>query len=124
MLLTWMLVIMLLGIGVFQLALALGAPLGEMAWGGQYKGKLPDRLRAASASSLLILCLFVIATLIKGGVIATGADTFFGYVYVGMIAYFVIGIIVNAVSRSKLERWWAPYSAMMAVLAIVLLIRS
>jgi hypothetical protein len=39
----------LLGVvGVFQLALAFGAPLGGAAFGGQHEGILPTRLRIIS----------------------------------------------------------------------------
>ena len=32
----------------FQLALGLGAPLGEMAMGGRYPGRLPVQMRVAA----------------------------------------------------------------------------
>ena len=38
-------------IGTFQVALAAGAPLGALAWGGSHPGVLPSELRAASAAS-------------------------------------------------------------------------
>ncbi|HET9880007.1 MAG TPA: hypothetical protein VFQ81_11990 [Candidatus Limnocylindria bacterium] len=41
--------VLLAVIAMFQLALAAGAPLGAMAWGGGHPGVLPPRLRVASA---------------------------------------------------------------------------
>ena len=35
--------------------------------------------------------------------------------------YFGIGIIMNAISRSKIERIWSLYSAVLCVLLIILL---
>ena len=36
-------------VAAFQVALAAGAPWGRAAWGGQHQGRLPARLRIASA---------------------------------------------------------------------------
>lgn len=50
----------LAGVAAFQVALALGAPLGRAAWGGAYT-VLPTGLRAGSAGSAVFL---TVATLI------------------------------------------------------------
>ena len=42
--------VLLGGLAVFQALLALGAPLGAFAWGGQHR-VLPTRLRVGSAVS-------------------------------------------------------------------------
>jgi hypothetical protein len=42
-------------VGLFQLALAFGAPMGEYAWGGSNSGKLPAKYRAASLLSAGLL---------------------------------------------------------------------
>ncbi len=42
-----------LGIAVFELALALGAPVGRAAWGGSYR-QLPAGLRIASAIAVAV----------------------------------------------------------------------
>jgi hypothetical protein len=41
-------VVLLAAVGVFQIALALGAPLGYAAWGGRHGGVLPGGWRVAS----------------------------------------------------------------------------
>lgn len=43
-------------LALFQIALALGAPLGRFAWGGQHR-VLPPRLRVGSAVSVLVYVL-------------------------------------------------------------------
>ncbi len=45
---------------LFQLALALGAPLGRAAWGGRHEGVLPTRLRAASAFAAIVVYPLII----------------------------------------------------------------
>jgi hypothetical protein len=43
-----------IGLAVFQLGLALGAPLGNAAWSGTIPGRLPVRLRVGSLAAALI----------------------------------------------------------------------
>lgn len=56
----------LAGIAAFQIALALGAPLGRAAWGGTY-ARLPVRLRIGSAVSAAFLSAAAIIVLGRGG---------------------------------------------------------
>jgi hypothetical protein len=53
-------------VAVFQLALALGAPLGKAAWGGLSEGVLPTRLRIASGLAAIVvyplIALYVFAS--------------------------------------------------------------
>lgn len=44
--------ILLFFITILYFLLALKAPLGYLAWGGKYKGVLPDNLRVQSALSI------------------------------------------------------------------------
>ena len=59
-------VVLLAVVAVFQSALALGAPLGRAAWGGQHEGVLPTRFRVASGVAGLVVypltILFVLAS--------------------------------------------------------------
>ena len=49
--------VLLAGLAVFQIALAAGAPLGHLAWGGKHR-VLPKGLRIASALSVGLYVLF------------------------------------------------------------------
>ena len=57
-----------LGIGAFQVALALGAPLGRAAWGGANR-IIPSRLRRASAVAAVVWLLAAVLILGRAGVI-------------------------------------------------------
>ena len=91
-------------IAVLQVALALGAPLGHFAWGGQHR-VLPARLRIGSLVSILIYAVIALLAwervraidLLPNGVAEVGMWVVF--------AYFVLGIFMNAISRSKPERF-------------------
>lgn len=97
--------VLLGALAAFQLALAAGAPLGALAWGGKHR-VLPRGLRMASAVSVLVYGLF--AAIIAGAV--SSLDRFGDYVPetpVGiwvLTAYFGLGVVANAISRSRPER--------------------
>ena len=104
-------------LAVFQLSLALGAPLGRFAWGGQHR-VLPVRLRIGSAVSILIYALIAVIAWDRVGAIDVFAEPFSEIAMWVIFAYFVIGILMNALSRSKPERYtMVPVSAVLAILS-------
>lgn len=98
--------IVILGLlSVFQIALALGAPLGQFAWGGKHKN-LPLNLRIGSIMSLFIYTGIAVCLLSKSGLypiipLGTLLDALVWIIF----AYFVLGIFMNAISRSKRESY-------------------
>jgi hypothetical protein len=109
-------VVLIAIVAVFQLALALGAPLGAAAWGGRNQGVLPTRLRIASGLVAIVvyplIALYVLASagLIDQDRLATGATGM--WVLTGL---FALGTVANLASRSRIERVWAPVSLVIAV---------
>lgn len=108
-------------IGLFQLALAAGAPLGQAAWGGTNPGVLPTRLRVASGVAgvfvypALVLLVLASADLVAGASVP-GAGELAMWLLTG---FFALGTVMNAVSRSTPERVWAPVSLVVAVCCAV-----
>lgn len=116
-------VVLLTVIWVFQVALAIGAPFGSAAWGGQNKGVLPTGLRIASgAAAVLVYPLIVVYVLAASGLIDVDwAPT--GSLGMWMLtAFFAVGAVVNLASRSKMERVWAPVSLVIAVCCAIIAI--
>lgn len=113
------LVLLLVGLALFQVLLALGAPLGEAAWGGKHKNVLPAKLRISSAFSALLVLFMLSVVLSSAGVVAIYPDVFETIVLWIMTVYFAIGIVMNAVSKSKIERLWSPYSAVLCILCFL-----
>ena len=105
---------------VFQITLALGAPLGRFAWGGQHR-VLPVRLRIGSVVSILIYALIAVLAWDRVRAIDVFPDV---VAQVGMwvvFAYFVLGILMNALSRSKPERFtMVPVTIVLAVLLFLI----
>ena len=111
------LTVILAALAIFQLALAFGAPLGRFAWGGQHR-ILPVRLRIGSAVSILVYALIDVIAWDRVGAIDVFPEPFSEVAMWVIFAYFVLGILMNAISRSKPERYvMAPVSLVLAVLS-------
>lgn len=103
-------------VGVFQLALALGAPLGKAAWGGRNEEVLPTRLRIASGLAAIVVYPFIAVYVLASADLlnlewlpigATGMWVLTGF--------FTLGTVANLASKSKIERVWAPVSLAIAI---------
>lgn len=116
------LLVMLAVLVFFQIALALGAPLGEAAWGGKHKNVLPKNLRIASLFSAVSLLFMLLVVLSAAGSLNVYPEEFTTVVLWVMTVYFALSTIMNAVSRSKIERVWAPYSAVLCILCLFILL--
>ncbi|GAA1470494.1 hypothetical protein [Microbacterium thalassium] len=104
-------------LAVFQIALIFGAPLGRFAWGGQHR-VLPARLRIGSAVSVVIYAFVAVVAWDCVGVVDVFGDAFSQIAMWVFFAYFALGIVMNAVSRSKPERYtMVPVSIVLAVLS-------
>ncbi|TFC55480.1 hypothetical protein E3O62_14060 [Cryobacterium sp. TMT2-15-1] len=107
-------------LAVFQAALIAGAPIGQFAWGGQDR-ILPTSKRIGSATSIALYAAFALLVLQHAGLIAVIAWPEFADIAIWVLAaYFVLGIIMNGISRSVPERWtMAPLCAVLAVLTVL-----
>ena len=103
----------------FQVALALGAPLGQHVLGGRTPGPLSMRLRVASTVAAAILVGLAVVVLARAGVIgwpteAAGVLAPACWVIAGYMALNTLG---NLKSTSRLER--TVFAAVTAILAIL-----
>lgn len=101
---TFTALLILAALTIFQFLLVTGAPLGKFAWGGSYK-ILPKKLRIASTLSIIIYV--VIAALIASRVNLLSVVRDASILTIGMwvlFVYFLSGVVLNAISRSKYER--------------------
>jgi hypothetical protein len=108
------------GIAGFRVALALGAPLGNAAWGGKHR-VLPPNLRVGSAVAAAIWLVGAAIVPDRAGFdvspIPTGVERVGTWLFVGLLG---LGTLMNAASSSRWERFvWAPTSAVLAVLTAV-----
>lgn len=108
----------------FQLAVALGAPLGRLTQGGGVDGALPMSGRLVAVGSAVLLAVMALGLLARSGIgplraaprrLVT-AIAWFTAIYAGL------GVLLNLASPSPAERWtWAPVTALILVCAVVTL---
>ena len=90
-------------LAVLQICVAAGAPWGRVVWGGQHR-VLPRRLRVGSAVSVALYAGFAWVLLSRAGVLPGGDSLVVRILTWVLFAYFVVGIGMNAISRSRVER--------------------
>lgn len=103
----------------FQLALALGAPLGRFAWGGQHR-VLPTGMRVGSVVAIATYAAIAVLALDRAGAVDVLPERFSTVGMWVVLAYFVLGVAVNAASRSVPERLvMVPVTVVLSALSLV-----
>jgi len=110
-------------ISVFQLLLALGLPLGKLAYGGKYE-KLPTNMRIMSLVAIGIFALGSISVLERAGIITIFNNPIFVLVVVWVIAvYLAFNTLLNAISKSKQEELiMTPLSLILTICCFIVAI--
>jgi hypothetical protein len=104
MIFAYIFIVLSIAIALFQVVLALGAPLGEYTLGGKYPGRLPNKLRIAAVFQILILFIFTATVVSKSGI---AFEAFYTMARIGIwvvFAFFIMGTILNLSSPSKKEK--------------------
>jgi len=102
--------VLLAGVAAFQVALAVGAPWGDMSYGGQadtVDGVLPGSYRVMSVIAVVILLFAAYVVLVRGGVVA---DSPLGPRFVVIacwviFAYLALNTLMNLTSSHAGERF-------------------
>ena len=106
---------------MFQLALAMGAPIGRFAWGGQHR-VLPTRLRLGSAVSIVLYACFAVLVLSKTGIMPiVGKGVFLDWSLWAITFYLAMGVPLNVLSRSKPERYTMTPVVVVLVICFVVI---
>ncbi len=113
-----------IALALFQLAIVLGAPLGEYAFGGQNPGVLPFRLRAASFFSFVLALGIAGHYLAQLGVLNPLLDADLN----SLVNWFLVGFaslaaLMNNITRSEKEkRLWGSTTIAMLLAAVIVAI--
>jgi hypothetical protein len=120
----FILVVVQIVVALFQLALVLGAPMGEYTLGGQTQGKLSAKLRVVSAISLLVNLAIAGHYLAQTGTIQTLLPAQLNQITNWALVLFTAsGLIMNSISRSKKERnMWVPVLLLSVTCAVIVAI--
>ena len=96
-------------VALFQVALALGVPWGAFAFGGRAvrdDGTLPAAYRGASAVTAVVLVLFAVVILTRGGVIGSSGDSTWVTVMSWVIvAFMAINTPMNLMGKHWIEKY-------------------
>jgi len=111
----------LIAMSIFQILLIKGRPYGEYAWGGKHK-VLPRNLRWGSVSSLFIYAFMALVTIEKSGISNSFlSESFTRSAMWFIFGYMVLGVLMNAASRSKKERnTWTPILVILAIVTFLI----
>lgn len=106
----YILVVIQTSVALFQLALVLGAPMGEYTMGGQNVGRLPIKHRVGAAISMLVNLAIAGHYLAQTGFLQPLLPpTINQVVNWSLVAFTALGLVLNSISRSKKERqMWVP----------------
>ncbi len=109
----------IVALGVFQIALAAGAPLGRFAFGGAHE-RLPVGYRIGSLVSILIYGVCAAIILDRAGLIDVAGGDVSGIGAWVVAGFLTLGVLMNAISRSKPERFtMTPVALVLAGCAYV-----
>lgn len=108
---------------LFQLALVLGAPMGEYAFGGQAP-KLPPQYRLSSAVSFVVMLAIAGHYIAQLGwlqpLLEPDLNAIVNWV---LVAFFALGALLNNITRSEKEkRLWGGVSIAMLLAGIIVAI--
>jgi len=99
----WIFVGVTVGLTLFQLAAAAGAPLGRFAFGGAHE-RLPVGYRIGSLVSILIYGACAAIILDRAGLIDVVAGDVSGIGAWVVAGFLTLGVLMNAISQSRPER--------------------
>ena len=110
-------------VSIIQLLLALGKPLGKLAYGGKYE-TLPNNMRIMSIGAIGIFALGVISVLERAGIITILNNPILTLVIVWIIAlYLAFNTVINAISKSMKEKLiMTPLSLISAICCFIVAI--
>ena len=105
---------------MFQLALALGAPWGEMAMGGKFPGRFPLQMRLAALVQIVLLVIIAVVVLIRAGLVLNEYLEFSKSAVWFVVAFCLVSAILNTITPSNKERaLWAPVTIVLLICCFV-----
>lgn len=119
--------VLYLALAAFQLALAVGAPWGRAAYGGQHPAAVPTRLRVSSAVATVVWTAVALVVARRAGLELWTPlpDDWLPVTVWVVVALDLIAIVLNAITRSRIERAiWLPVSVLLFGSTLVVALSS
>ena len=115
------LVLLFLFQAAFQALLAAGKAWGAIAYGGSHQGILPVRLRTLSAVVSFVYVAFAVIFTFEALNASLLSDSVRQNLLWFLLILFTVGTVMNTISPSRPERYWALYTLVTAGCAAMLL---
>ncbi len=113
--------VLALVVAAFQVALVAGAPWGKLTWGGRHPGKLPPAMRVAALLSGALMVGFAGIVVGRAGLALEGLKPYWRIGIWIVVAYGVLGVAGNSVTRSRWERvLWLPVTLLMLASSVII----
>jgi hypothetical protein len=107
---------------IFQGCLAAGLPWGKASMGGRYPGKYPPKMRIVAVINVLLLGSIATIVLSKADLMFSQLKTISSIGIWFVVAFFVIGTVMNIITPSKIERIWAPVALIQLITSLIVAI--
>ena len=107
---------------IFQGCLAAGVPWGEASMGGRYPGKYPPKMRVVAVINMLILGFIASVVLSQANLMFPELNPISSIGIWVIVAFFIIGTIMNIITPSKIERIWAPVTLIQLITSLIVAI--
>ncbi len=102
------------GVTVFQIGLALGAPWGAYAMGGKFPGRYPAGMRVAAVVQAIALAVLAVIVLSTAGLVLPTLSQAFPWLIWLAVAFSAVSVLLNLVTPSAGERRiWAPVGVLL-----------
>ena len=105
---------------IFQGCLAAGVPWGEASMGGRFPGKYPSKMRVVAVVNMVILGFIATLVLSEAEILFTRLKSISGVGIWVVAVFFFAGTIMNTITPSKIERIWAPVTAIQFVACLII----
>ena len=104
---------------IFQACLAIGLPWGAASMGGKYPGKYPPKMRVVAIGNMIVLSFLALIVLVKSDLLLPQLLSFSKYA-IWFVAFFaLVSVIMNTITKSKIERIWAPIALIQLVTSLI-----
>lgn len=107
---------------IFQGCLAAGLPWGEASMGGKYPGKYPPKMRVVAVINMFVLGFIAAIVLSEAHLLFPALNSFSGIAIWVIMVFFLASTIMNAISPSKKERFWAPVALLQLITSLIVAI--
>lgn len=107
---------------VFQGCLAAGMPWGAASMGGKYPGKYPPKMRIVAIINMIILSFTAAIVLSQSGLLFPQLKSISTIGIWFVVVFYGIGTVLNTITRSKIERIWAPVVLVQVITSIIVAI--